>query len=43
MNSFIKKQDYNYIKKCLFDLNNTLRNCVDKKIVEATKLYLIEK
>lgn len=43
MNPFIKKQDYNYIKKCLFDLNNTLRNCNDKKIVEATKLYLNEK
>lgn len=40
MKSFIKKHEYNYILKCLSDLNNTLRNCVDANIVETNKLYI---
>lgn len=43
MNAFIKKHEYNYIKKCLTDLNNTFRNCVDINIIEATKAYTLEK
>lgn len=43
MNAFIKKHEYNYIKKCLNDLNNTFRNCVDINIIEATKAYTQEK
>lgn len=43
MNAFIKKHEYNYIKKCLTDLNNTFRNCVDINIIEATKAYTQEK
>lgn len=43
MNAFIKKHEYNYIKKCLNDLNNTFRNCVDINIIEATKAYIHEK
>lgn len=43
MNAFIKKHEYNYIKKCLNDLNNTFRNCVDINIIEATKAYIQEK
>ncbi|MCI9304182.1 FusB/FusC family EF-G-binding protein [Clostridium sp.] len=43
MNAFIKKQEFNYIKKCLFDLNNAFRNCVDSNIVETTKLITQDK
>ena len=43
MTSFIKKQQFNYIKKCLFDLNNAFRNCVDSNIVETTKIITQEK
>ena len=43
MTSFIKKQQFNYIKKCLFDLNNAFRNCVDRNIVETTKIITQEK
>ena len=43
MTSFIKKQQFNYIKKCLFDLNNAFRNCVDNNIVETTKVITQEK
>lgn len=43
MTSFIKKQQFNYIKKCLFDLNNAFRNCVDSTIVETTKIITQEK
>ena len=28
MDTFIKKQEYNYIKNCLFDLNNAFRNSI---------------
>lgn len=40
MKAFIKKHQYNYIKKCLNDLNNTFRGCVDAKIIEANKIYI---
>lgn len=43
MNAFIKKQEFNYIRKCLFDLNNAFRNCVDSNIVETTKLITQDK
>lgn len=33
MEAFIKKHKYNYIKKCLNDLNNTFKSCVDINIV----------
>ena len=43
MESFIKKHEYNYIKRCLNDLNNTFRGCVDITIIEANKVYIQEK
>lgn len=43
MNAFIKKQEFNYIRKCLFDLNNAFRNCVDNNIVETTKIITQDK
>lgn len=43
MNTFIKKQEFNYIKKCLLDLNNTFKNCPDLNIVESTKYYIQNK
>lgn len=43
MNTFIKKQDYNFIKRCLFDLNSAFRNCVDANIVETTKVIIQDK
>lgn len=43
MNAFIKKYEYNYIKKCLTDLNNAFRDCVDINIIEATKAYIYYK
>ena len=43
MKAFIKKHEYNYIKKCLYDLNNTFRGCVDINIIEVTKEYTNEK
>lgn len=43
MNAFIKKHEFNYIKKCLFDLNNAFRTCVDPNIVETTKFYIQNK
>ena len=43
METFIKKHEYNYVKKCLFDLNNAFRNCVDINIVEANKGYIQDK
>ncbi|WP_411167433.1 FusB/FusC family EF-G-binding protein [Clostridium sp. MB05] len=43
MNAFIKKHEYNYIKKCLNDLNNAFRGCIDVNIIEATKAYIQEK
>ncbi|NMM64892.1 FusB/FusC family EF-G-binding protein [Clostridium sp. P21] len=43
MEAFIKKHEYNYIKKCLNDLNNTFKSCVDINIVEASKAYISDK
>ena len=43
MAAFIKKQQFNYIKKCLSDLNNAFRNCVDSNIVETTKIIAQDK
>ncbi|EKQ54484.1 MULTISPECIES: elongation factor G-binding protein [unclassified Clostridium] len=43
MNTFIKKHQYNYIRKCLTDLNNAYRSSVDTNIIEATKAYINEK
>jgi len=43
MNTFIKKHEYNYIKKSLNDLKITFRGCVDINIIETTKAYIHEK
>lgn len=43
MKAFIKKYEYNYIKKCLHDLNNTFKNCVDINIIESYKEYVHDK
>lgn len=43
MKTFIKKHQYNYIKKCLFDLKNAFRNCIDINTIEATKGYIQNK
>lgn len=43
MNTFIKKHEFNYINKCLFDLNNAFRNCTDPNIIETTKSYIQNK
>ena len=43
MKTFIKKHQYNYIKRCLNDLNNAFRSSVDINIIEATKAYTYEK
>lgn len=43
MEAFIKKHEYNYIRKCLSNLNNALRGCVDINIIEVTKASLQEK
>ena len=37
MKSFIKKQQFNYIKRCLFDLNNAFINCSDPNIINVSK------
>ncbi|WP_461207022.1 FusB/FusC family EF-G-binding protein [Clostridium sp. DL1XJH146] len=43
MKVFIKKHQYNSIEKCLFELNNAFRNCIDIKVIETTKAYTQEK
>lgn len=43
MKAFIEKHKYNYIKKCLYDLNNAFRSSVDINIIEATRAYICEK
>ena len=43
MNEFIKKQEYNYIKRCMGDLNSALRNCVDKNVVDAIRICCQDK
>ncbi|MBU3111281.1 FBP domain-containing protein [Clostridium lacusfryxellense] len=39
MKAFIKKHEYNYIRKRLYDLDNTFRVCLDPNIIEVTKAY----
>ena len=39
MEAFIKKHEYNYIRKCLYNLNNTINDCLDINIIEVTKEY----
>ena len=43
MKPFIKKEDFNFIKKCITDLHGTLRNCTDPNIIETNKAYINEK
>lgn len=43
MKPFIKKKDFNFIKKCITDLHGTLRNCTDPNIIETNKAYINEK
>lgn len=43
MEPFIRKQDYNYINRCLKDLSNAFRNCSDPHTVEMTKNYIQDK
>jgi hypothetical protein len=43
MKAFIKKHEYNYIRKCLSDLSNAFIGCVDIDIIEANKAYIQEK
>ncbi|MGV1059632.1 FusB/FusC family EF-G-binding protein [Clostridium perfringens] len=43
MKPFIKKEDFNFIKKCITDLHSTLRNCTDHNIIETNKAYINEK
>ena len=39
MKVFIKKHEYNYIRKRLYDLDNAFRVCLDPNIIEVTKAY----
>jgi len=39
MKAFIEKYKYNYIKKCLLNFKNALRDCVDINVVEVNKAY----
>jgi len=39
MKAFIKKHEYNYIRKRLYDLDNAFRVCLDTNIIEVTKAY----
>lgn len=43
MEPFIKNHEFNYIKRCMKDLNNSLVSCVDKDIIQANKLYINQK
>lgn len=43
MKPFIKKHEYNYIRRCLNDLNNAFKGCIDINIIEANKAYLCKK
>lgn len=42
MEPFIKKHEYNAIRKYLRDLNSTFRNCTDQKIIETHKANIGE-
>lgn len=43
MNTFIKKHEYNYIKRCLRDLKNSFKGCMDNDIIAASKIYIQDK
>lgn len=43
MKAFIKKHEYNYIKRRMNDLNNTFGICADINIIEANKAYIFKK
>lgn len=43
MKTFIKKHQYNYIRKCLYDLNAALKNCTDKNVIEVTRASINDK
>lgn len=43
MKAFIKRHEYNYIKKYLYDLNTAFRSCIDMDILEVTKECLKDK
>lgn len=43
MKTFIKKYEFNYIKKCMNNLNNSFRNCTDPNMIKASKSYIEEK
>lgn len=43
MRTFIKKHEYNYIRKRLYDLGSAFKNCVDTNIIVATKAHIQEK
>ena len=43
MKAFIRKDEFNYIRRCLFDLNNSFGNCVDPLVLEGNKLYIQNK
>lgn len=43
METFIKNHEFNYIKRCMKDLSNSLVSCVDKDIIQANKLYINQK
>lgn len=43
MNTFIKKHEFNYIRKLLLDLKNTFLGCLDINIIEVSKAYTQDK
>lgn len=43
MEAFLKKEEYNYIKKRLKDLNNALRTCNDYRTRDASRDYIQDK
>ena len=43
MNPFIQRHEYNFITKCLSELNTTLKYCADKNIIETNTICLQEK
>lgn len=43
MEPFIRNHEFNYIKRCMKDLNNSFVLCVDKDIIQANKLYINQK
>ena len=42
MKAFIKKHQYNYIRKRLNDLNNAFKSCADISIINVTKGYIYD-